>query len=99
MEGKGEKETDLVFVGYNYNKKKAFRFVTMKGEGSITEQGPYEVFSICFNNVFVHQNDRPDLISDYFNNLCFIRITKRKNLILGWRRIGSLAIPNPSCTH
>ena len=69
MEGKGKKETDLVFVGYNYNKKKAFRFVTMKGEGSITEQGPYEVFSICFNNVFVHQNDRPDLISDYFNNL------------------------------
>ena len=48
MEGKGEKETDLVFVGYNYNKKKSFTFVTMKGEGSITEQRPYEGFSHRF---------------------------------------------------
>ena len=48
MEGKGEKETYLVFVGYNYNKKKAFTFVTMKGAGSIIEQEPYEGFFHMF---------------------------------------------------
>ena len=59
-------QSDLVCIGYKYNKKKVLWFTMTRGAGSTEAGVPYEArFLNKHNTVCIHHVSRPDCISNY----------------------------------
>ena len=67
MEGTTEKTgTDLVIIGYKYNKKKVLTFVMTRGVGSTEKGEPYEArFPDKYGNLCIRHVARPECISNF----------------------------------
>jgi hypothetical protein len=70
MAGKGPCGTNLLASGYKYNSKRVLKFVATTDAGSKKAGTPYYmIFTDAYSNVCVCKDQRPVIISTFFNDL------------------------------
>mmetsp|Transcript_6022 Transcript_6022/g.12614 ORF Transcript_6022/g.12614 Transcript_6022/m.12614 type:complete len:130 (+) Transcript_6022:1919-2308(+) len=75
LTGKGPKGTPLMAIGYRYSSKSKLFFVCTKDSSSTRKGKPYKMkFTDTWGNVCVRLVNRPDVISQFFEDANVIDI-------------------------
>ena len=93
LKGKGPRGTGLVAIGYRYSSKTTLHFIATENAGSSRKGNPYEMkFTDSWGNVCVRLVDRPEIISDFFEDSNVIDTSNHV-------RQYELALEKKWCTH
>ena len=69
LEGRTQKNVDLLTIGYKYNSSKVLTFVLSRGAGSTVAGRPYQArFPDVYGNVHTRDVPRPRVLNTYFDH-------------------------------